>query len=238
MIETITLLSSSGKEIPYKLRVSTRARRLRITVSASGVTVTLPKGVPLREAERFLRHQEAWVLAQLEKVSKQNKPAVLPPDVILLHGEVLRLSRIEEPDRKARARVEVSRGRVLVRLPQGSTLSTRKAAEAWLRQEARDEIERVVIEEARRMGARPKAVSIRDQRTRWGSCSSRGGLSFNWRLVMAPPEVLRYVVIHELGHLFEPNHSRDFWALVARYYPDYKKARLWLRKNAAALRYD
>jgi predicted metal-dependent hydrolase len=74
MTETITLLSSSGKEIPYTLRVSTRARRLRITVSASGVTVTLPKGVPLREAERFLRHQEAWVLAQLEKVSKQNKP--------------------------------------------------------------------------------------------------------------------------------------------------------------------
>ena len=238
MTETITLLSSSGKEIPYRLRVSARARRLRITVSGGGVTVTLPKGVPLREAERFLRHHETWVLAQLEKASRQAKPTALPPDVILLHGEALQLSRIEEPGRIARSRVEISRGRVLVRLPAGSKLSTRNAAEAWLRQEARAEIEKVVIEEARRMGAMPKSVSIRDQRTRWGSCSSRGGLSFNWRLVMAPPEVLRYVVIHELGHLFEPNHSRDFWTLVARFFPDYKKARLWLRKNAAALRSD
>ncbi len=238
MSETTSILSIAGNEIPYQVRVSARARRLRITVSSSGVTVTLPKGVPQREAERFMRQNADWVKAQVERASKQAKNSNLPPDVILWHGEAMQLVRIEEPERKSRARVEVSCGRMRVLVPAGSRTSTRKIAEAWMRANAREEIEEVVAVEARRMGAHPKAISIRDQRTRWGSCSSRGNLSFNWRLVMAPPAILRYVVIHELAHLFEPNHSKDFWAVMARYYPDYKKARAWLRKNSSALRSD
>jgi hypothetical protein len=107
-----------------------------------------------------------------------------------------------------------------------------------MRANARAEIEQVVLEQARRMNAKPKVISIRDQRTRWGSCSSRGNLAFNWRLVMAPPAVLQYVVVHELAHIFELNHSKDFWDIVAKYFPDYKKARTWLRKNASSLRVD
>jgi len=238
MTETTQTLNCAGRDIPYKIRVSARAHRLRITVSSKGVTVTLPKGVPLREAERFMRQNAEWVTAQLERASRQAKPSALPPDVILWRGEAVQLVRVEEPDRKSRARVEASRGRLRVYLPAGSRISTRSAAEAWLRASARDEIGQVVAAEARRMGAHPKALSIRDQRTRWGSCSSRGNLSFNWRLVMAPPTVLRYVVIHELTHLFEPNHSKDFWAVVARYDPDFKRSRTWLRKNSTALRVD
>ena len=238
MSETTYILSTAGNEIPYTVRVSTRARRLRITVSSNGVTVTLPKGVPQREAERFMRQNADWVKAQVERASRQAKSSNLPPDVILWHGDALQLVRIEEPERKSRARVEASRGRMRVLVPAGSRVSTRKTAEAWMRANARDEIEQVVAVEARRMGAHPKAISIRDQRTRWGSCSNRGNLSFNWRLVMTPPAILRYVVIHELAHLFEPNHSKDFWTVVARYFPDYKKARAWLRKNSSALRAD
>lgn len=238
MPESTHTLLVSGQSIPYRVRISARARRLRITVSTSGVTVTLPKGVPTREAERFLQQNADWVKQQLERTARQAKPSPLPADVILWHGEATQLQRIEEADRKSRIRVEASHGRLRCHLPAGSKISTRRAAEAWLRAESRAEIEQVVAEQARRMGARPKAISIRDQRTRWGSCSSSGNLSFNWRLVMTPPAVMQYVVIHELAHLFEPNHSKDFWALVARFYPDYKKARGWLRKNAAALRAD
>ena len=115
-------------------------------------------------------------------------------------------------------------------------MKTRKAAEEWMRAESRDEFEEEVARQAIRMRAHPKAISIRDQRTRWGSCSSLGNLSFNWRLVMAPPTILQYVVIHELAHLFEPNHSKDFWAIVAKYYPDYNQARAWLRKNSTSLK--
>ncbi len=79
-------------------------------------------------------------------------------------------------------------------------------------------------------------VTIRDQRTRWGSCSSRGTLSFNWRLIMAPPDVMDYVVVHELCHLIEPNHSRKFWQLLAGLLPDFRQPRLWLKRNVNLLR--
>jgi len=234
--ETSHSLIRAGETIPYKIRVSTRARRLRITVSSSGVTVTLPKGVPQREAEHFVHEHAGWIAEQLERAAKQHKPSPLPADVILWHGVATQMQRIEEPGRKAHMKVEAANGRLRIFLPMGSKITTRKAAEAWMRAESRAEIEREVIEQAHRMGARPKAVSIRDQRTRWGSCSSRGNLSFNWRLVMTPPTILQYVVIHELAHMFEPNHSKDFWTVVAKYYPDFKKARAWLRKNSPALR--
>lgn len=85
------------------------------------------------------------------------------------------------------------------------------------------------------LGVPYKRIAIRSQRTRWGSCSARGGLNFNWRLAAAPAAVLDYVVIHELCHLRELNHSRDFWAHVKSACPDYKSHRRWLRDNAAAL---
>lgn len=236
MTVPIQSLSINGRSVPYVIKVSARARRLRITVSNQGVTVTLPKGVHTREAERFLRQNEEWVTAQLERAAKQTKPSPLPADVILWRGAATQLLRIEEPGRKSRAKVEENQGRLKVTLPAGSKLTTRQAAEAWMRANARQEIEALVAVEARRMGARYTALSIRDQRTRWGSCSTRGNLSFNWRLVMTPPVVMQYVVVHELAHLFEPNHSADFWAVVARFFPEYKKARAWLRKNSIAVR--
>jgi predicted metal-dependent hydrolase len=108
----------------------------------------------------------------------------------------------------------------------------------WLKARARNEIESEVSRQAARLRLKPGSVSVRDQRTRWGSCSARGTLSFNWRLVMTPPEVLAYVVVHELAHLVHPNHSPDFWSYVGRAFPAYKTARTWLKKNAALLRPD
>jgi predicted metal-dependent hydrolase len=238
MPETTHNITIAGKSVPYKIRVSTRATRLRITVSTKGVTVTLPKGVPQREAERFLQQNAVWLNAQLARSAKLINPSTLPADVMLWHGEAVQLQRIEEVDRKSRIRVEPTKGRLRVYMPAGSKASTRLAAEAWMRVNSRAEIEQVVQEQARRMKAKPKAISIRDQRTRWGSCSSQGNLAFNWRLVMAPPAILEYVVIHELAHMFELNHSSDFWDIVAEFCPDYKKARTWLRKNATSLRED
>ena len=236
MADSSHTLALNGLNVPYLIKVSTRARRLRITVSTQGVTVTLPKGVPQREAERFLRQNEEWLTVQLQRAAKQSKPSPLPADVILWHGVATQLLRVEEPGRKSRVKVEENQGRLKVTLPAGSKVTTRQAAEAWMRANARQEIETLVASEARRMGTRYAAVSIRDQRTRWGSCSTRGNLSFNWRLVMTPPAVMQYVVVHELAHLFEPNHSVDFWAVVARFFPEFKKARAWLRKNSSVVR--
>ena len=103
------------------------------------------------------------------------------------------------------------------------------------RRAARELVTMLCEEEAEALGVRPLRIDIRDQRSRWGSCSTRGTLSFNWRLVLAPLEVLDYVVVHELCHLLEPNHSRRFWKLVEARRPDWRTHRDWLHDHGPEL---
>ncbi len=238
MTETIDAVTTlNGHKISYKIVHSRRARRLRITVAASGVTVTLPHGIKAVEAERMLQQNSNWLMAQLERISKRAAAGnALPADVVLLRGKPVRIEVIQEEDRKARAHISEGREKLIARIPAGSRATPRSLVEPWLKQQARKEIEAVVRQQSLRMNLAVKSISIRDQRTRWGSCSSKGTLSFNWRLIMAPPEVLEYVVIHELAHLRHPDHSAAFWSVVAYYEPNYKILRQWLRKNAAAMR--
>ncbi len=113
-----------------------------------------------------------------------------------------------------------------------------KRLEAIYRKAAREYFPKRVSHYAHMLGVTYGKISIRDQKTRWGSCSSEGNLSFNWRLILAPPDVLDYVVIHELCHRKEMNHSKEFWALVESLMPDYKECRIWLRKNGKDLTPD
>lgn len=227
----------AGKQVPYRVRVSTRARRLRLTVSNGQVSVTLPRGVPRSEAEKMLLQHSGWLMGQLERAARAKAPArALPADVILLRGEVKKMVVREESDRQTRLRVEEGADRVVIHAPEGMGKAGRSLAMPWLKARAREEITAATAKWAARMGLSYRAISIRDQKTRWGSCSSRGTLSFNWRLVMAPPAIMEYVVIHELAHLKQPDHSKAFWQLTGQFFPDYKKARAWLRSNASLLR--
>jgi hypothetical protein len=114
-------------------------------------------------------------------------------------------------------------------------LDPRDVSETEARRAARELIAMLIDEEAPELGVEPRCVQIRDQRSRWGSCSTRGTLSFNWRLVLAPFEVLDYVVVHELCHLREPNHSRRFWGLVECRRPDWRTRRDWLHEHGPEL---
>jgi predicted metal-dependent hydrolase len=114
-------------------------------------------------------------------------------------------------------------------------LDPRVVSEADARAAVRELIRMLVDEEAAALGVEYERIQIRDQRTRWGSCSTRGTLSFNWRLVLAPFEVLDYVVVHELCHLREPNHSRRFWRLVETRRPDWRVQRDWLHEHGPEL---
>jgi len=116
-----------------------------------------------------------------------------------------------------------------------NTLTLRAIGEAAGRREARRAVTEVAEAEAPRLGVAYAGIQIRDQRTRWGSCSPRGTLAFNWRLVLAPHAVLDYVVVHELCHLREPNHGRGFWQLVEQARPDYRRPRAWLRRHGHEL---
>jgi predicted metal-dependent hydrolase len=114
-------------------------------------------------------------------------------------------------------------------------LDPRHVSEAEARRAVRELVAMLVEDEAPLLGVEPKRIQIRDQRSRWGSCSTRGTLSFNWRLVLAPFEVLDYVVVHELCHLREPNHSRRFWRLVESRRPGWRVQRDWLHEHGPEL---
>lgn len=149
------------------------------------------------------------------------------PGVVWLGGEpvAIELTGAE----RAVARISPRTGRLEVggrRRPEALA-----AIDRWCRREARDRIEPVVAAEADRLGLHPARITIRAQRTRWGSCSTSGTLSFNWRLAIGAPEALRYVVIHELVHIEHHNHSRRFWAALAAAMPDWEAWAGWLRAN-------
>ncbi|WP_324716047.1 SprT family zinc-dependent metalloprotease [Carboxydochorda subterranea] len=156
----------------------------------------------------------------------------LPP-AILLEGRPHRIEVRVAPVRHTQV-IHVN-GALWVLLSGTERRSPEAVLETWLRERARAVIYRRLADLAGRHGFRYRRVFIRDQRTRWGSCSNRGNLSFNFRLIMAPPEVLDYVILHELVHLREPNHSARFWAALARLCPDYRERRRWLRRSERQL---
>jgi predicted metal-dependent hydrolase len=223
----------SGQIVPYEVRRSARARRARIVVHQwDGVEVVLPTRAPAASAERLVRSHGAWLLARLAE-----RPA---PPAELADGT-------EIPWRGGRLLVRVRAGRGRARLGELELSiavddprdpdAVRAAIDRVARAEARRLLTAEVAAAASALGVRPTALSIRDPRTRWGSCTSGGRLSFSWRLVLAPPEVLRYVAVHEVCHMLEPNHQPAFWALVERMLPGWRAQRLWLRRHGPELRF-
>jgi predicted metal-dependent hydrolase len=105
----------------------------------------------------------------------------------------------------------------------------------WYRKKAREQINERIKYYQPKVGVQPARITVKEQKKRWGSCSSRGNLNFNWRAVMAPSPVLDYIIVHELCHLKHHNHSREFWNLLASILPDYKNRREWLKKNGVRL---
>ncbi len=219
--------------IPYIVRLSKRASRWRLSVNADIVEVVLPEGSRL-SPEKLLRDYAEWILEKRQKLQKRKKrleKRSLPEGQILLMGRPM-LLEIKQAGLSGRQQVSHLPGRLQVVAGRNKPASL---LQKWLSRQAEAAIYRQVQIRALEMGVRPSRLSIRSQRTRWGSCSLKGALSFNWRLIMAPPEVLDYVVVHELAHMKEHNHSKAFWDIVRRYCPDYAKHRTWLKQNQAAM---
>jgi predicted metal-dependent hydrolase len=219
--------------VPYRIVPSMRARSLRLRIGPRPeVTIVVPPGQAVRDVAGILLPSSAWILRQVEKI-EQGMPAPLGS------GACLPYLGNEYPlvleSGTSRSRIALRDGRLIVAGPVAAPQSLPSALECWYREQARAILsERVGVFEPV-MGARHARIAIRDQKTRWGSCSSQGNLSFNWRLVMAPLPVIDYVVVHELAHLSELSHSQRFWDIVARYCPDHREHRRWLREHGPRL---
>lgn len=227
----------------FAVRRSTRARRARLTVTESGeALVVLPTRAPATLAAGLVARHVDWLERHQRRIAAERRALAQRPR--LGEGRTLTLRGIEHAlviQESARRRWSVALAggalpAIVVRRAAASSTGLAEALATWLRAEARRDIEAAVARRAAEIGVSVGKISVRDQRTRWGSASPRGGLSFSWRLVLAPPEVLDYVVVHELAHLRWRGHGPRFWAMVRRHAPSADAQRKWLRDNHRWLR--
>lgn len=210
--------------VPLTLRRSPRARRISLRISAldGRVTLTLPKSLPELEALNFAVEKEDWIRTHLAK----------HPDVV-----AVRVGASLPIDGVPRCIVAAKGKRVLLHDHEIEVPGTRpgRVLHRFLRELARDRLAAASDHYAAALGRPYNRITLRDTRSRWGSCSSDGALMYSWRLILAPPEVLQYVAAHEVAHLAEMNHSSAFWAKVEHLFGDYQPPRSWLKTQGSTL---
>lgn len=225
-----------GRRVSYTLRRSARARYLRADIGLrTGLRVTLPDGLSEARVETFLRSRQGWLLRALTRLERL---AALIPSRTLEHGSTVPFQGVSltlNISLGARSRVGRLGDSLIVHAPRRTRSAVHEALEGWYRQEAARVLGGYARTLAQRHGLDFKKIVIRDQKRRWGSCSSTGTLSFNWRLMLGPESVARYLVAHELAHRVHPDHSRRFWSKVAELCPGFREEERWLRKNGVGL---
>lgn len=211
---------------------SPRARRYVIRVRPDGsVRVTIPRHGTKREALVFARDHADWIARQRQRTAEPSRARApwLPGRPVWVDGRHLTLTITTEGDR-AHAWLDGDA------VPIEPAVTCLKApVQRHLRARAARELPSRVLTLAAAHDLRVACVSVRDQRTRWGSCSTKGRISLNWRLVQMPPAVRDYIIVHELMHLRQPNHSRKFWSLVEAAHPSYRDDVAWLRRHGPEL---
>jgi len=221
-------LAVDGREVPLTVRRHRRARRisLRVDAAAGGLVLTLPSRTPEREGMAFVREQAGWIATRIAALplAAPFRPGAHVPYLGVEHLIVHR------PDARGHAWRENGAIHVAGRIEHLPRRLT-----DWLKGEARREIGARARAKAARLGRTITRITVRDTRSRWGSCTEAGALSFSWRLVLAPEAVLDYVVAHEVAHLAEMNHGRKFWALVDDMTTDRADAVRWLGRHGEGL---
>lgn len=225
-IETI-----DGRRVPVKLIVNPRARHVsvRIDPTRREAIATAPSKRHLKHAAQFAAERAGWIAQELSR---------LPRGVSLAPGSFVPLRGVEHElvykhGRKPAWIEQDLLPRLVVQAPDVALFEGRVLR--YLKDQARTDLIDRVATHAVTLGVKPERLQVKELRSRWGSCSVDGVLSFSWRLVLAPPFVLDYLAAHEVAHLREMNHSRRFWALVKKCMPDYEAGRDWLHENGSKL---
>jgi predicted metal-dependent hydrolase len=218
-----------NSELPtYHLKFSARRRSIQLKIQAGQLWVCAPAGCDTEFIQQLVRQKKDWIAKHLEQQQKQ--PGWLEQQQIPWFEDKLQLVLVDDVVNQ----FSLDGGRLWLQLSRRNKAQSRqkwieKLVTEFYLQQAKLWFEQQVQQQL--MALKSRAVRVCNFKAKWGSCDSSGVLSFNWRLLMAPEWVARYVVVHELAHLVHMNHSKEFWDLVGRYNSDAKKARLWLRQH-------
>ncbi len=233
-----------GRTFAYRVRVSKRAKNIILRYSPSnGLELVYPAGTHEPAPETFLAEKTGWILRTSEKFRQISErfPArdYIDGEVFFIRGLEHRLKLICAP-LQSKIRVWHSEGYLLLAYPQQDDPpdkeSLRAAVTSFYRAQARSYLPQHLAELATQHGFRYQQVRIKNQKTRWGSCSSKGNINLNLRLMMAPDAAIDYVMLHELCHLQEMNHSQSFWVLLESHCPDYRHWKAWFKQHGPSLR--
>lgn len=225
-------ITIDGTLYPVSVVENERARRLtlRILPGGNGLKITAPPFIGDDELQAFAERNRNWAAVRFARLPQANP--LLTGSVIPFKGEDHRIIFTG----KMRGRVEISTedGQPVICVPGPQENAPAKLL-SWLKRQARRELDFCVARHAASIAVRPKRIRITDTTSRWGSCSTTRTLSFSWRIIMAPPEVLDYLAAHEVAHLKEMNHSQRFWDLTRQLCPHTDTSKAWLRRNGATL---
>jgi predicted metal-dependent hydrolase len=233
----------SGQTIEYSIRESKRAKSINIRVDArKGLELVYPLGITDPPPKEVLQIKEKWILSALGKMQiraetrverRYEQGAIFP-----YLGEDITLNLIQKANGKNMS-VQLRDSQLELSLPPEIDLNDTKAiqhaVESFYRKQAKWYITNRTIEIADKLDFKFNRIVIKNQKTRWGSCSTGNNLNFNLRLMMTPPEAIDYIIIHELCHLTHMNHSKQFWNLVGKHCPDYTYWRKWFKENSRFL---
>jgi len=226
---------ASGQTIPYLLKVSANRRTIGLRIDANGLTVHIPKRVAASTVENLLQDKSDWISRKLTEWQQDRPQPLVWQDGATLQylGQDIQLSLRQDARNRA---LEFDGARLYVAQPNPDDIKSvqRKVAQ-WYAKQARTDFTRRIELLAAKLGVPTPPVFLSNARTRWGSCNSRGEIRLHWRLIQAPPQIIHYVVAHELAHLKEMNHSPKFWAWVEKLCPDYLTARGELKAMSSSL---
>ena len=220
------------RALPLRIVENPRAKRLtlRIEAGGKGLRITVPPGIRQSEVDRFLTRHQGWLEERLKKLP--DRPELRPGVKLPLRGVPHLI--VHEPSRRGTVEIATVDGAPALIVHGDRRHLPRRLAD-FLKRDAKADIATLVARHTGSVGRKAKAVRYKDTMSRWGSCTSDGTLSFSWRIMMAPPTVIDYLVAHEVAHLKEMNHGPKFWALCRELCPRTDEARAWLKRNGGAL---
>jgi predicted metal-dependent hydrolase len=232
------LITLAGQPFQYQLDYikNRKTVSLKLTDSAT-LLIKAPYGFSLKKIQQLLAGKTAWIISHSAKlkIDEQN-----PVNKIIDDGsDILYIGKTHKIQLHHHAschEVKVKDQIIHLYFAEQTSLSPTALLRQFFMESASYSFQQLTSYWAKIMHVKPLKVAIRQQKTRWGSCSSTGTLSYNWLVIMAPDEVIQYLVIHELSHLIEPNHSRRFWQVVKTFDPNFAKHRLWLKNNGQLLK--